>query len=357
MDANSFGNILRFSSSGESHGKSYTGTLSGFPEGIPIDYSLLSTQLKRRKAKLFFETSRNEDDKVEFLSGINNGYSDGTAIIFRIENKNFQSKDYTNIKNAFRPSHADFTYFHKYGEIPQGGGRASARETVLRVVAGSLALMFLKTLGIEIYAWVQQIGNIQCSIPSDKIDKQDIAASEISFPDKKNESKILNYLSLLSKEEDSCGGIVSARIKNCPIGLGEPIYQKLHAELGKAMLSINAVKGFEYGLGFAAALKKGSEYNDEITLNNKRKTVFLSNNDGGIQGGISNGQDIYFNLAFKAVPSIGKEQNTLTTNMEKTNIKIKGRHDVCFVPRVVPVVESMAALVIADYYLLSTKKI
>ncbi len=356
MDANSFGNILRFSSSGESHGTAYTGVLKGFPAGISIDYPFLAKQLEKRKAKLFFETARKEEDKVLFLSGIKNHISDGTDIVFRIENKAFRSTDYTEIKDIFRPSHADFTYFHKYGEIPKGGGRASARETVLRVVAGSLAMMFLKEKGIEILAWVQQIGSIKSSIALEEIDAAKIAASAISFPDTENENMIFDYLALLNKEADSCGGIVGAKIKNVPIGLGEPIYQKLHAELGKAMLGINAAKGFEYGLGFEAACKKGSEYNDQISLDNKRKTVFLSNNDGGIQGGISNGQDIHFNVAFKAVPSIGKEQDSLTTNMEKTKLKIKGRHDVCFVPRVVPVVESMAALVIADFYLLSKKQ-
>jgi len=351
MKSDSFGIKLQFHSSGESHGKGYKGRLTGFPSGIFIDLDLLQKELNRRKTNKLFGSKRNEEDNVSFISGIENGKTNGEDIVFEVENKTAHSSDYNKIKNSFRPSHADFTYFHKYGKIPQGGGRASARETVLRVVAGTLAKMFLHTLDIEIIAWVHQIGDIASDISYQSIVPSEILNSKLGCPDRKAENKIIDYLKNLEKAGDTSGGIVKCIIKNCPIGLGEPLYNKLHAELGKAMLSINAAKAFEYGLGFEAAKIKGSEYNDEISLNKNGKTVFLSNNDGGIQGGISNGETIYFKVGFKAVPSIKKEQKTLTTSMEKTKIHIQGRHDICFVPRVLPIVESMAAMVIADYYL------
>jgi chorismate synthase len=352
MNSNSFGIKLKFHSSGESHGNAYKGRLCGFPSGISIDFQLLEKELNRRKTNKLFGSKRNEEDKLVFYSGIENGKTNGDDIVFEVKNNTARSSDYKEIKETFRPSHADFTYFHKYGEIPQGGGRASARETVLRVVAGSLAKMFLQTLDIEIISWVHQIGSITSSISYKSIKQSDISNSNLGCPDKKAETKIIEYLKNIEKSGDTSGGIVKCIINNCPIGLGEPVYNKLHAELGKAMLSINAAKAFEYGLGFEAAEKKGSEYNDEISLNKKGKYVFLSNNDGGIQGGISNGEIIHFSVGFKPVPSIKKEQKTLTTAMKEKKIHIQGRHDICFVPRVLPVVESMAALVIADYYLL-----
>ena len=316
---NSFGNIFRLTSFGESHGHAIGGIIDGCPAGHDICLDKVENEMNRRKpGQSNIVTQRKETDKVEFLSGIFEGKTTGSPIGFIIKNNDQKSKDYSHIKDSFRPSHADFVYEEKYGHRDyRGGGRSSARETACRVVAGAVAKQIIKD--IEIYAFTSSIGNIS-----------------------------------LRKQGDTLGGVITCVIKNTPIGLGEPVFNKLHSELGKAMLSINAVKGFEYGSGFNGTKMKGSEHNDIINPDKSTRTNF----SGGIQGGISNGMDIYFNVAFKPVATIMKDQNTIDNKGEETIIKGKGRHDPCVIPRAIPIVEAMAAMVILDFYLINkTKKI
>ena len=339
---NTFGNILKLTSFGESHCPAIGGVIDGFPANIDIDVDFIQSELNRRRpgtSKL--TTSRNEADAVEFLSGIFNGKSTGCPIGFIIRNNDAHSNDYSSIKDLFRPSHADYTYDQKYGiRDYRGGGRASARETAIRVVGGAMAKLLLNQIGVNINARISQIGNVVLNGTKEECDKQ-----------------YSEFVSQVKTEGDSIGGIISCSIQNCPVGLGEPIYGKLHAALGFAMLSINAVKGFDYGMGFDGIGQKGSELND-VFCNEGDGIKTKTNNSGGIQGGISNGEEIYFRVAFKPVPTIMQDQETVDKEGNKVIFKAKGRHDPCVLQRALPVVESMAALVIADYYLLNkTNKI
>ena len=351
---NSFGNIFKLTTFGESHGKAIGGIIDGCPSGHEIDFNFISNEMNRRKpGQSKIVTQRKENDSVEFLSGIFNGITTGTPIGFIIKNNDQKSKDYDHLKNSFRPSHADFVYEKKYGTRDyRGGGRSSARETACRVVAGSIAKQILKD--ISIYAYTSSIGNISIDENYEINKVADIEKSIVRCPDNKISDQMIHEVKKARKNGDTLGGIIKCIIKNVPIGLGEPVFNKLHSELGRAMLTINAVKGFEYGSGFRGTKMKGSEHNDIILKDLTTKTNF----SGGIQGGISNGMDIYFNVAFKPVATIMKNQNTVDSNGNKSIIEGKGRHDPCVVPRAIPIVEAMAAIVILDYYLINkTKKI
>ena len=351
---NSFGNIFKLTTFGESHGKAIGGIIDGCPSGHEIDFNFISNEMNRRKpGQSKIVTQRKENDSVEFLSGIFNGITTGTPIGFIIKNNDQKSKDYDHLKNSFRPSHADFVYEKKYGTRDyRGGGRSSARETACRVVAGAIAKQILKD--ISIYAYTSSIGNISIDENYEINKVADIEKSIVRCPDNKISNQMIHEVKKARKNGDTLGGIIKCIIKNVPIGLGEPVFNKLHSELGRAMLTINAVKGFEYGSGFRGTKMKGSEHNDIILKDLTTKTNF----SGGIQGGISNGMDIYFNVAFKPVATIMKNQNTVDSNGNKSIIEGKGRHDPCVVPRAIPIVEAMAAIVILDYYLINkTKKI
>ena len=351
---NSFGNIFRLTTFGESHGEAIGGIIDGCPAGHEIDFEKISIEMDRRKpGQSKIVTQRKEADAVDFLSGIFEGKTTGTPIGFIIKNNNQKSKDYNHLKKSFRPSHADLVYNEKYGVRDyRGGGRSSARETACRVVAGAIAKQILSD--IEIIAYTTSIGEISMAENITIINKSNIEDSLVRCPDKKVSEKMIASIKNARKNGDTLGGVIKCVIKNTPIGLGEPVFNKLHSELGRAMLSINAVKGFEYGSGFEGTKMKGSQHNDLINLDKTTTT----NNSGGIQGGISNGMDIYFNVAFKPVATIMKDQNTLDSNGNITILKGKGRHDACVVPRAIPIVEAMAAMVILDYYLINkTKKI
>lgn len=351
---NSFGNIFKLTSFGESHGSSIGGIIDGCPSGLFIDLNFIQEELDRRRpGQSKITTSRIEGDKVVFMSGIFEGKTTGTPIGFTISNNNFKSEDYDKIKNVFRPSHADFTYQEKYGlRDYRGGGRSSARETACRVVAGAVAKLILKTYKIEISAYVLSVGNIFAN--EDNLSFDNITKSKetniVRCPDKNAALKMIDFISEIKKKGDTVGGQIKCHIKGVPLGIGEPVFDKLHADLGKAMLSINAVKGFEYGSGFEGSKMLGSDHNDEFeSINGKVSTK--TNFSGGIQGGLSNGEEIYFKVAFKPVATILTKQNSV--DKEKNNIKIKaeGRHDPCVVPRAVPIVESMTAMVIVDHLL------
>jgi chorismate synthase len=355
MNSNTFGKIFQISTFGESHGEMIGGIINGCPAGLEIDFNFIQSELDRRKpGQSKITTQRKESDIVKFVSGIFEGTTTGTPIAFLIPNEDAKSKDYQHIKESFRPSHADFTYQEKYGiRDYRGGGRSSARETACRVVGGAIAKQILKKYGIECNAFVTAVGSE--NVPLNTIFTNDAVEnrnSNIVFcPEKEAANKMIVLIEKTRKEGDSIGGIVSCRINNLPVGLGEPIFDKLHADLAKAMLSINAVKGFEYGTGFEAAKMKGSEHNDIYFQNEKGEIRTKTNFSGGIQGGISNGEDVYFNVAFKPVATIIKEQETVDINGNKTMIKGKGRHDPCVVPRAVVIVESMAAITVLDHLL------
>jgi len=350
MAGNSIGKIFSFTSFGESHGVAIGGIIDGCPSGITIDLDYIQSELNRRKPGQSEITSpRSEDDIVEFLSGIFEGKTTGTPIGFIIKNKDQQSKDYDHLKNVYRPSHADYTYDKKYRvRDHRGGGRSSARETATRVVAGAISKLILKKYKIEVLAYVSQIGSISIENDSTLISIENIENSMVRCPDVSSSDKMIALVQQLKKEGDSTGGIVSCIIENCPAGLGEPVFDKLHADLGKAMLSINAVKGFEFGHGFKSAAMLGSQLNDSLR-NKDGRIVAKSNFSGGIQGGISNGERIYFNVAFKPVATIMKQQQTVNKMGENIDFEAEGRHDPCVVPRAVPIVESMAALVLVDH--------
>ena len=353
MAGNTFGNIFQITTFGESHGKAIGGILQGCPAGLFIDEEFIQEEMKRRRpGQSKITTDRMEEDKFEILSGVFENISLGTPIGFIIRNKDHRSADYSGLQDIYRPSHADFTYTAKYGlRDYRGGGRSSARETACRVFAGAIAKLFLAKYGIQVHSFVSQVGNISMD-EKKEIDFKNIFLNEVCCPDQAASKQMISLISSAKKKGDSVGGIISAVIKNCPIGLGEPVFDKLHAELGKAMLSINAVKGFEIGSGFAAAEMKGSEHNDEFFYE-EGKVQTKSNFSGGIQGGISNGNDINFRVAFKPVATIALKQKTLNKKNEELELSAKGRHDPCVLPRAVPIVSSMAALVIADYLLLS----
>jgi chorismate synthase len=352
MSANSFGHIFKVTTFGESHGIALGGVIEGCPAGLEIDETFVQNELRRRKpGQSHITTQRDEDDQVEFLSGIFEGKSTGTPIGFIIKNKDQKSRDYEYIKDSYRPSHADYTLDKKFGfRDYRGGGRSSARETVSRVTAGAVAKLLLKKYNISIYAYVSQVGHIKCDKAYHQLDLENIERNIIRCPDTNTAEKMTQYIEDIKKQGDTIGGVITCVIKNTPIGLGEPVFDKLHADLAKAMLSINAVKGFQYGSGFDDLEKKGSELNDAF-IGNEGQIKTSSNHSGGIQGGISNGEDIYFEVAFKPVATILIPQQSVTSKGENIALQNRGRHDPCVLPRAVPIVDNMAALVIADHLL------
>ena len=348
---NTFGNLFKLTSFGESHGSMIGEIIEGCPAGLEIDKDIIQKDLDRRKpGQSKVTSSRKEDDKVQLLSGIFEGKSTGTPIGFLIPNINSKSKDYSNIKDVFRPSHADYTYEEKYGlRDYRGGGRSSARETACRVVAGSIAKQLLNNYGVKISAYVSSIGNIFAD--EKKVDlNKDYDSNIVRCPDPSASNKMINLITDLKSKGNTVGGQIKCIISGVEAGLGEPVFDKLHADLGKAMLSINAVKGFEYGSGFNASKMTGAEHNDEFIVENGNVST-KTNNSGGIQGGISNGEEIYFKVAFKPVATIMSKQNSIDKEKNNVELSVKGRHDPCVVPRAVPIVESMAAIVLADHLL------
>ena len=348
MSGSSYGQIFKLTTFGESHGVAIGGIIEGFPSNFPIDLTAIQNALnERRPGQNQLVTPRQEADQVQFLSGIFEGKSTGSPIAFQIQNLDPQSKDYQALKTVFRPSHADYTYQQKYGiRDHRGGGRSSARETACRVVAGALAAQVLERLGIQSSCYVDQIGAVQLH-NAIWYDKPQIEASPLRCPDPALSEQMHAYIAALQKEGDTSGGAIRCILKGVPTGWGEPVFDKLHAELGKAMLSINAVKGFEIGSGFAAVSMKGSAHNDQFNPDGSTQT----NYSGGIQGGISNGMPISFRVAFKPVASIKIPQATLQQNGELKQHAIEGRHDACVVPRAVPIVTAMAQIVLLDFYL------
>ena len=354
MSGNTLGTAFRIHSFGESHGPAIGVVIDGCPAGLSIDYELIQKDLfRRRPGQSAITTQRKETEQFEILSGVFEGKTTGTPIAILIPNKDARSKDYSHIKDQFRPSHADFTYTKKYGHRDyRGGGRSSARETATRVAAGAVAKMLLSQAGININAFVSQVGHIKINPDYNTFDIAKAEENIVRCPDAETANKMIDYIAQIKKEGDTVGGKITGVITGCPVGLGEPVFNKLHAALGQAMLSINAVKGFEYGSGFSSIEMRGSEHNDRFK-SESGKVITESNYSGGIQGGISNGMDIYFNVAFKPVATIMRDQKSVNKEGEETDVKGKGRHDPCVVPRAVPIVEAMAALVITDYYLLS----
>lgn len=350
--SNTFGNLLRLTTFGESHGEAVGGVVDGFPAGIDIDIDFIQRQLDRRRpGQSRITTQRNEADRVELLSGIFEGKSTGAPIGFIVRNTNQHSQDYEDMRNLFRPSHADYTYYSKYGlRDHRGGGRTSARITISRCVGGALAMLALRQMGISITAYTSQVGNIALADSYQAYDLGRIDDNAVRCPDAEKAREMEQLILKVKQEGDTIGGIITCVIKGCPVGLGNPEFGKLHAQLGSAMLSINAVKGFEYGDGFGGVSYRGSEVNDEFVCHDGQVAT-RTNHSGGIQGGISNGEDIYFRVAFKPVATLLREQHTIDVHGNVTVLKAKGRHDPCVLPRAVPVVEAMAAMVILDNWL------
>jgi chorismate synthase len=350
--SNTFGKIFKISTFGESHGPAVGVVIDGCPAGIEINEAFIQHELDRRKpGQSKITTQRKEEDKIEILSGIFEGKSTGTPIAMAVWNADAKSKDYSHIADKFRPSHADYTYFEKYGiRDYRGGGRSSARETLARVAAGAVAKLFLSHFGIKITAYVSQVGSIKTDPDYKKLNLNKTEDNIVRCPDPAIAEKMIELIDTIRKDCDTIGGMVSCVIEGTPVGLGEPVFDKLHAELGKAMLSINAVKGFEYGSGFAGIELRGSEHND-IFYTEGGRVKTRTNYSGGIQGGISNGEDIYFKVPFKPVATLMKDQESINEKGEMITVSGKGRHDPCVVPRAVPIVEAMAALVLADFYL------
>ena len=349
MAGNSYGTLFKLTTFGESHGEALGGIIDGCPPNISLDFEAIQNEMERRKpGQSAIVTQRKEADEVQFLSGIFEGKTTGTPIGFIIPNTNQKSDDYSHIKDSYRPSHADYVYEKKYGiRDYRGGGRSSARETASRVVAGAIAKQVLPN--IKINAFVSSVGDIFIDKPYQALDFTKTETNAVRCPDQATAAKMEDYIKEIRKQGDTVGGTITCVVQNVPLGLGEPVFDKLHAELGKAMLSINAVKGFEYGSGFCSAKMKGSEHNDLYLPDGSTKT----NLSGGIQGGISNGMDIYFRIAFKPVATLMQKQETLNNQGNITEMQGKGRHDPCVVPRAVPIVEAMAAIVLADFYLLN----
>jgi chorismate synthase len=347
MAGSTFGNYFKLTTFGESHGEAIGGVIDGCPAGVSIDLVAIENQMMRRRpGQSTIVTQRKEADTVRFLSGIFEGKTTGSPIGFIIENTNQKSADYTHIKDSYRPSHADYTFDKKYGHRDyRGGGRSSARETACRVAAGAIASQLLGAIAITGY--VSSVGDLTLEKPYQELDFNTVDSNVVRCPDAEMASKMIAKIKEVKKQGDTIGGIITCVIQNVPVGLGEPVFDKLHAQLGKAMLSINAVKGFEFGSGFKGATMNGSEHNDLFNQDGTTK----SNLSGGVQGGISNGMDIYFRVAFKPVATIMQKQQTINSKGEKVEMQGKGRHDPCVVPRAVPIVEAMAALTIADFWL------
>lgn len=351
---NTFGRAFTISTFGESHGKGLGVIIDGCPAGVAIDEEFIRQEMQRRKpGQSKITTQRKEEDEIQILSGVFEGKSTGTPISIVILNTDQKSKDYSHIADKFRPSHADFTYQQKFGVRDyRGGGRSSARETAARVAAGAVAKMFLKTFGVDIHAYVSQTGELKLEKPYQELDFSQTEENIVRCPDPEMAEKMIELIDEVRKSRDTIGGVVSCVAQGVPVGLGEPVFDRLHAALGHAMLSINAVKGFEYGSGFEGVSMRGSEHNDAFYMEGERVRT-KTNHSGGIQGGISNGEDIHFRVAFKPVATIMKDQESVNEAGESTTVSGKGRHDPCVVPRAVPIVEAMCSLVLADFLLLN----
>ena len=354
---NTFGQLFRLTTFGESHGEAIGGVVDGMPAGVEIDVDFIQQELNRRRpGQSSITTSRKEPDQVELLSGVFEGRSTGCPIGFIVRNQNQHSSDYDNMRQLFRPSHADYTYYYKYGTRDhRGGGRSSARITISRCVAGALAKLALHQLGISIQAYTSQVGDVALERDYHLYDLSLTETNAVRCPDAEKAAQMIELIEKVKAEGDTIGGVITCVVKGCPPGLGEPEAHKLHADLGAAMLSINAVKGFEYGEGFAGVSQRGSEQNDVFLPSSAGglHLVTKTNHSGGIQGGISNGQDIYFRVAFKPVATLLQTQDTVDINGQATTLKARGRHDPCVLPRAVPVVEAMTAMTIFDHFLLS----
>lgn len=350
---NTFGNLFTLTTFGESHGEAVGGIVDGMPAGIEIDMDFIQSEMARRRpGQSKVTTSRNEHDEVKLLSGVFEGKTTGVPIGFVVYNRNQHSKDYDNMRMLYRPSHSDFTYTQKYGiRDHRGGGRSSARITLSRVVGGALAKLALRQLGISIQAYTSQVGAIQLNRDYHLYDLSKVEESVVRCPDMEKSKEMEQLIMEVKDQGDTIGGVITCVVKGCPVGLGEPEFGKLHAQLGAAMLSINAVKGFEYGEGFAGVSARGSEQND-VFINDNGRISTATNRSGGIQGGISNAQDIYFRVAFKPVSTILREQHTVDVEGNPTTLNARGRHDPCVLPRAVPIVEAMTAMVLLDNYLI-----
>ena len=353
---NTFGNLFRLTTFGESHGAAIGGVIDGCPAGLELDLDFIQSELDRRRpGQSRLTTARKEGDRVEFLSGLFEGKTTGQPIGFIVRNENQHSTDYDNLRDVFRPSHADYTYYMKYGiRDHRGGGRSSARETISRVVGGAVAKLLLRQLGIHVRAWTQQVGDIACERDWTLLDLNQTEQNAVRCPDPEVARRMEDLILQVKGEGDTIGGIIAGVITGCPVGLGDPVFGKLHAQLGAAMLSINAVKGFEYGDGFAMAEKRGSEVADIQKEDTSHPTLnfnFSANHSGGIQGGISNGQPIPFRVAFKPVATLLRPQETIDIHGNPVTIHPRGRHDPCVLPRAVPIVEAMAAMVVTDAFL------
>ncbi len=351
---NTFGQIFRLTSFGESHGRGIGGIIDGCPAGVMLDVEQIQAELARRKpGQSKITTQRQEPDQVEFLSGLFEGKTQGTPIAFAVWNKDQHSADYNDLKNIYRPSHADFTYMQKYGTRDhRGGGRSSARETIARVVAGAIAKQILDKVGVKIQAFVSQVGEVKLDKNYTELDLSQTESNIVRCPDAETAEKMIDRILQAGNDKDTVGGVITGVITGVPAGWGEPVFNKLHADLGFAMLGINAVKGFEYGSGFEGTKLSGSQHND-VFIQTENGIRTKTNHSGGIQGGISNGEDIYFRVAFKPIATLLKEQQTIDMDNNPTTINPKGRHDPCVLPRAVPIVEAMAALVLIDHFLLN----
>lgn len=351
---NKFGTLFTLTSFGESHGVAIGGVIDGMPAGIAVDMDFIQSELDRRKpGQSSIVTQRKESDKVEILSGVFEGVTTGTSIGFVVYNTNMRSKDYENLRNIYRPSHADYTYSQHYGvRDHRGGGRSSARETIARVVAGAFAKLALKELGVNVTAYTSQVGNIELDRDYKRYDFSLIETNAVRCPDVEAAERMSELIAEVKREGDTIGGVITCVASGVPAGWGEPVFDKLHAKLGNAMLGINAVKGFEYGMGFAGVANRGSQMNDVFVCDNGNIST-MTNNSGGIQGGVSNGEDIYFRVAFKPVATLLQPIDTIDVEGNKISVTAEGRHDPCVLPRAVPVVEAMAAMVLLDSYLLS----
>ncbi|MBQ2122750.1 MAG: chorismate synthase [Bacteroidaceae bacterium] len=353
---NSFGTLFRLTTFGESHGAAVGGVIDGVPPGVEIDMDFIQGELNRRRpGQSALTTPRKEADKVEFLSGIFEGVTTGCPIGFIVRNEHQHSSDYENLRNLYRPSHADYTYQQKYGiRDHRGGGRSSARETIARVVGGAVAKLVLQKYQIRITAYTSQVGNIKLTEPYTAYDFSEIEKNPVRCPDIEKAAQMAELIAEVKAGGDTIGGVITGVIQGLPVGLGEPCFGKFHAQLGAAMLSINAAKGFEYGAGFAGVEKRGSELNDVFFVGETGKIRTRTNNSGGVQGGITNGEDVYFRVAFKPVATLLREQQTVNLQGESVVVKARGRHDACVLPRAVPIVEAMTAMVVLDALMLNS---